>query len=87
MEINGNKSRYCQHISTYFNIFQIIQFEIMKQKITIIIISLLTGLFIGWLVFHPSQKTEEKHDHSDRSCPRYDMDMCNAPSDKNGEAR
>ena len=36
----------------------------MKQKITLTIISLLTGLFIGWLIFHPSQKKEEKHDHS-----------------------
>ena len=25
---------------------------------------LVSGIFIGWLVFHPSQKTEEKHDHS-----------------------
>jgi membrane fusion protein, copper/silver efflux system len=35
----------------------------MKQKTTIIIISLMTGLVIGWLVFHPSQKQEEKQDH------------------------
>ena len=25
---------------------------------------LILGTFIGWLFFHPSQKTEEKHDHS-----------------------
>jgi membrane fusion protein, copper/silver efflux system len=25
---------------------------------------LILGIFIGWLVFHPSQKTEAKHDHS-----------------------
>jgi membrane fusion protein, copper/silver efflux system len=36
----------------------------MKQKTTIIIISLLTGLFIGWLVFHPSQNKDGKHGHS-----------------------
>jgi Cu(I)/Ag(I) efflux system membrane fusion protein len=36
----------------------------MKHKTTIIIISLLTGLFAGWLVFHPSHKKEEKHDLS-----------------------
>jgi Cu(I)/Ag(I) efflux system membrane fusion protein len=36
----------------------------MKHKITIIIISLLTGLFLGWLVFHPSQKNLDKHGNS-----------------------
>ena len=25
---------------------------------------LILGIFIGWLFFHPSYKTEEKHDHS-----------------------
>jgi Cu(I)/Ag(I) efflux system membrane fusion protein len=34
----------------------------MKQKTIIIIISLLTGLFIGWLFFHPAHKKEDKHD-------------------------
>jgi Cu(I)/Ag(I) efflux system membrane fusion protein len=32
----------------------------MKRKLLFITISLLTGLFIGWLIFHPSRKTEEK---------------------------
>ena len=36
----------------------------MKQKIIIISISLIIGIFIGWLFFHAPQKTEEKHDHS-----------------------
>jgi len=51
-------------IRAYFNISQVIHFEIMVQKITRTIIALLTGLFIGWLVFHPSQKIGKKHDHS-----------------------
>jgi Cu(I)/Ag(I) efflux system membrane fusion protein len=66
MEIDGNSTYFniFQFISIYFKIFQVKQFEIMKHKITITAISLLTGLLIGWLVFHPSQKKEEKHDHS-----------------------
>jgi Cu(I)/Ag(I) efflux system membrane fusion protein len=36
----------------------------MKQKILIVSITLILGIFIGWLVFHPSRKTEEKYDHS-----------------------
>jgi Cu(I)/Ag(I) efflux system membrane fusion protein len=64
MEINGNKLNFniFQHISTYFNIFQIIHFKIMKQKTTIIIISLLSGLFAGWLFFHNSKEKETKSD-------------------------
>jgi Cu(I)/Ag(I) efflux system membrane fusion protein len=34
----------------------------MKRKIIISIIALLTGFFIGWLFFHPSQKDEKKSD-------------------------
>jgi Cu(I)/Ag(I) efflux system membrane fusion protein len=36
----------------------------MKQKINTIAITLVVGVFLGWLVFHPSRKTEEKHVHS-----------------------
>jgi membrane fusion protein, copper/silver efflux system len=35
----------------------------MKHKILIISITLFTGIFIGWLLFHPSPKNEVKHDH------------------------
>ena len=35
----------------------------MKHKIITIVVTLIVGLFLGWLVFHPSQKNEEKHDH------------------------
>jgi len=34
----------------------------MKQKILYISIALLSGLFIGWLIFHPSGNTTEKHE-------------------------
>ena len=34
----------------------------MKQKIIIISIALVIGIFIGWLFFHPSRKDEEKPD-------------------------
>lgn len=27
---------------------------------------LISGVFVGWLFFHPSQKSEEKHDHSSK---------------------
>lgn len=36
----------------------------MKQKILTLAITLIVGVFLGWLFFHPSQKSEEKHDHS-----------------------
>lgn len=36
----------------------------MKQKIFTLAITLIIGVFLGWLVFHPAQKNEEKHDHS-----------------------
>jgi membrane fusion protein, copper/silver efflux system len=36
----------------------------MKQKISITIIALLTGLFAGWLIFHPSKKSEERQDQT-----------------------
>ena len=36
----------------------------MKHKFIIISISLIIGLFFGWLVFHPSQKEVDKHGHS-----------------------
>jgi Cu(I)/Ag(I) efflux system membrane fusion protein len=35
----------------------------MIRKTLIISIALLTGIFFGWLIFHPVQ-TEEKHEHS-----------------------
>jgi Cu(I)/Ag(I) efflux system membrane fusion protein len=34
----------------------------MKQKILIISITLIIGIFIGWLFFHPSRKAEKKSD-------------------------
>ena len=36
----------------------------MKQKIIIIAVTLIAGVFLGWVLFHPSQKKEDKHDHS-----------------------
>jgi Cu(I)/Ag(I) efflux system membrane fusion protein len=36
----------------------------MKQKIIIITATLVVGIFLGWLVFHPSQNKEEKHAQS-----------------------
>ena len=36
----------------------------MKQKILFIGISLITGLFLGWLFFHSSQKSDMKSGHS-----------------------
>lgn len=36
----------------------------MKLKIFTLVLTLIFGVFLGWLVFHPSQKKEEKHDHS-----------------------
>ena len=38
--------------------------KIFSNKYLIYSLILLTGLLIGWVVFHPSQKNEEKHDHS-----------------------
>ena len=40
------------------------RFKIFSNKYVNYSLILLLGTFIGWLVFHPSQKTEEKHDHS-----------------------
>jgi Cu(I)/Ag(I) efflux system membrane fusion protein len=39
------------------------QFKIFYNKYTGFGLMLITGIFIGWLVFHPSQKKEENHDH------------------------
>jgi membrane fusion protein, copper/silver efflux system len=36
----------------------------MRQKILYISFSFLLGLFLGWLVFHPSQKAEKKPDQA-----------------------
>ncbi len=36
----------------------------MTKKILVSIILVLTGIFLGWLFFHTSEKIEEKHDHS-----------------------
>jgi membrane fusion protein, copper/silver efflux system len=36
----------------------------MKRKIIIIAVTLIVGVLLGWLFFHPGQKNEEKHDHS-----------------------
>lgn len=38
--------------------------KIFSNKYVKYSLILILGTFIGWLVFHPSQKTEEKHDHS-----------------------
>ena len=38
--------------------------KIFSNKYVNYSLILILGTFIGWLVFHPSQKTEEKHDHS-----------------------
>jgi Cu(I)/Ag(I) efflux system membrane fusion protein len=40
------------------------RFKIFSNKYVKYSLILILGTFIGWLVFHPSQKTEEKHDHS-----------------------
>jgi Cu(I)/Ag(I) efflux system membrane fusion protein len=40
------------------------RFRIFSNKYVNYSLILILGTFIGWLVFHPSQKTEEKHDHS-----------------------
>ena len=40
------------------------RFKIFSNKYVNYSLILILGIFIGWLVFHPSQKTEEKHDHS-----------------------
>ena len=40
------------------------RFKIFPDKYVRYILILILGTFIGWLVFHPSQKTQEKHDHS-----------------------
>jgi Cu(I)/Ag(I) efflux system membrane fusion protein len=40
------------------------RFKIFSNKYVNYSLILVLGTFIGWLVFHPSQKKEEKHDHS-----------------------
>ena len=59
----------------------------MKHKIIIIAVTLIAGIFLGWLVFHPSQNKEEKHDHSAEVAQGTIWTCCNAPTDKNGAAR
>jgi membrane fusion protein, copper/silver efflux system len=39
-------------------------FKTLSNKYVDFSLILLLGFFTGWLVFHPSRKTEEKHDHS-----------------------
>jgi Cu(I)/Ag(I) efflux system membrane fusion protein len=39
-------------------------FKIFSNKYVGYSLILILGTFIGWLIFHPSQKKEEKHDHS-----------------------
>ena len=39
-------------------------FKIQSNKYVNLSLILILGFFIGWLVFHPSQKTEKKHDQS-----------------------
>src|SRR5512137_2147471 len=36
----------------------------MKHKIIITAVTLIAGIFLGWLFFHPSKTSEEKQDHS-----------------------
>src|SRR5664280_1268137 len=40
------------------------RFKVFSYKYVKYSLILILGTFIGWLVFHPSQKTEEKHYHS-----------------------
>ncbi len=40
------------------------RFKIFSNKYVNYSLILILGTFIGWLAFHPSKKTEEKHDHS-----------------------
>jgi membrane fusion protein, copper/silver efflux system len=39
-------------------------FKIFSNKYVDFSLILILGVFIGWLIFHPSDKREEKHDHS-----------------------
>ncbi len=39
-------------------------FKIFSNKYFSYSLLLLLGIFTGWIIFHPSQKKEEKHDHS-----------------------
>ena len=63
------------------------RFKIFSNKYVKYSLIMILGMFIGWLFFHPSQKTEKKQDHSTEVATRDDMDMLNAPTDKNGTAR
>jgi Cu(I)/Ag(I) efflux system membrane fusion protein len=40
------------------------QFKIFSNKYLKYSLLLILGIFLGWLFFHPSQKSEEKHNHS-----------------------
>lgn len=40
------------------------RFKIFSNKYVNYSLILILGTFIGWLIFHPSQKKEEKHDHT-----------------------
>jgi Cu(I)/Ag(I) efflux system membrane fusion protein len=43
---------------------KLIHFKIFKNKYVDFSLILIAGIFLGWLLFHPSQLKEEKHDHS-----------------------
>ena len=40
------------------------RFKIFRNKYVNYSLILILGTFIGWLIFHPSQRKEEKHNHS-----------------------
>jgi Cu(I)/Ag(I) efflux system membrane fusion protein len=44
----------------FVNEFQILKSKIMNRRIIFIIITLLSGIFIGWLFFHPSHDEPKK---------------------------
>jgi Cu(I)/Ag(I) efflux system membrane fusion protein len=64
------------------------RFKIFSNKYVNYSLILILGTFIGWLVFHPSQKTEEKHDHSTEvsqgtiwTCAMHPQIKLNEPGD------
>jgi len=38
--------------------------HIMKSKVLIITITLIAGIFLGWLIFHRGEPSESKHEHA-----------------------
>lgn len=64
------------------------RFKIFSNKYVKYSLILILGTFIGWLVFHPSQKTGEKHDHSTEvaqatiwTCAMHPQIRLNEPGD------